>query len=208
MTNTAATFDAGPRETNRARKAMIDSQLRTSGVNDEYVLERMMAVPREDFLPLEKAPLAYIDRAIALADGAMAAPVFYGKLLAEAAPMRIDRALIVDGGSGYLPALLRPMVGECVTIVPADAARGAGEAGTLEGGFTLLLIDGAIEQLPETLVAQLADDARVVSGIVLRQVTRLAVGRKIAGRVALRPVEDLGIPILHQFNQPKGWSFA
>ena len=34
-----------------ARKAMLDSQLRTSGVNDAFVLERMGAVPREDFVP-------------------------------------------------------------------------------------------------------------------------------------------------------------
>ena len=41
-----------------ARRAMIDSQLRTSGVNEEYVLARMFAVPREDFLPAEKAAQA------------------------------------------------------------------------------------------------------------------------------------------------------
>ena len=64
-------------DTHIARRAMIDSQLRTSGVNEEYVLARMLAVPREDFLPAEKASVAYIDRAVILGDeGHMAAPLF------------------------------------------------------------------------------------------------------------------------------------
>jgi protein-L-isoaspartate(D-aspartate) O-methyltransferase len=41
-----------------ARRAMIDSQLRTSGINEEYVLARMLAVPREDFLPADRASVA------------------------------------------------------------------------------------------------------------------------------------------------------
>ena len=89
------------RDTGDARKAMIDSQLRTSGVNEEFVLARMLAVGREDFLPEDKADQAYIDRAIALGpDAHLAAPLFYGKLLLEAAPRPTDTVLLVEGGSG------------------------------------------------------------------------------------------------------------
>lgn len=188
----------------RARRAMIDSQLRTSGVNEEYVLARMLAVPREDFLPADKASVAYIDRAVMLADGAhLAAPLFYGKLLMEAAPAPDDRVLVVDGGTGYLSALLRPLVAELSTVSAADAANGAG-AGT----YSLIVIDGAIEHLPDALTAQLADNGRIATGLVLRQVTRLASGRKVAGQVNLQPVEDLGIPALPAFAAPKRWTFA
>jgi protein-L-isoaspartate(D-aspartate) O-methyltransferase len=187
-----------------ARRAMIDSQLRTSGVNEEYVLARMLAVPREDFLPAEKAAVAYIDRAVTLgAAGHMAAPLFYGKLLLEAAPMPADRVLVVSGGTGYLAALLRPLVAEVTEVTAAEALALTGTA-----SHTLIVIDGAIEQLPDSLAAQLADDGRIVTGLVLRQVTRLAAGRKVAGQVNLLPVEDLGIPVLHAFDAPKGWSFA
>lgn len=195
-------------DTATARRAMIDSQLRPSGVNEEYVLARMLAVPREDFLPADKASLAYIDRAIALGDkGHLAAPLFYGKLLIEAAPRPDDRALVVDGGTGYLPALLRPLVSELTVLSAADAATGAG-VGADVGEYSLILIDGAIEQLPESLVGQLTDEGRVVTGLVLRQVTRLASGRKVAGKVNLQPLEDLGIPVLHGFDAPKRWTFA
>ena len=191
-------------DTSIARRAMIDSQLRTSGVNEEYVLARMLAVPREDFLPAEKAAVAYIDRAVSLGQaGHLAAPLFYGKLLLEAAPARDERVLVVEGGTGYLAELLRPLVAELATVSAADAA-----AGKVSGTWSLIVVDGAIEQLPDGLAACLAEDGRIVSGLVLRQVTRLAAGRKVGGKVVLQPVEDLGIPVLHAFDAPKGWTFA
>jgi len=204
MSNMTSTLPDRALDTIGARRAMIDSQLRPSGVNEEYVLARMLALPREDFLPDDKAALAYIDRMVTLGDGqALAAPLFYGKLLIEAAPAPHDRALVVEGGTGYLAALLRPLVGELVTISAAEAATAAGT-----GGFTLVVIDGAIEQLPDGLAAHLAEEGRIVTGWLLRQVTRLASGRKIGGRVNLQPIEDLGIPVLRAFDAPKGWTFA
>lgn len=193
-----------------ARRAMIDSQLRTSGVNEEYVLARMLAVPREDFLPADKASLAYIDRAVAL-DGAghgsghLAAPLFYGKLLKEAAPAPDDRVLVIEGGTGYLAELLRPLVAELATASAADAAAGTTAPGA---PFSLIVIDGAAEQVPDALTAQLVEGGRIVCGLLLRQVTRLGSGRKVAGKVALQPLEDLGIPVLHAFDAPKRWTFA
>ncbi|QUL37258.1 protein-L-isoaspartate O-methyltransferase [Erythrobacter sp. JK5] len=201
MTDIAASFD-----TSAARRAMIDSQLRTSGVNEEFALARMLAVPREDFLPDHKAPLAYIDRAVPLGDdGHLAAPLFYGKLLIEAAPMPGDRVLVVEGGTGYLTELLRPLVAETDTMSAAQAAEAPEQSGK---SYSLVLIDGAIEQLPEGLAARVEEDGRLVSGLLLRQVTRLASGRKVSGRIALLPIEDLGIPVLHAFDKPKSWSFS
>ena len=188
-----------------ARRAMIDSQLRTSGVNEEFVLARMIAVPREDFLPEDKAPLAYIDRSVTFGDGAhLASPLFYGKLLVEAEPAAEDRVLVIDGGSGYLTELVRPLVAEVDTVSVADAAEGSALKGKM---YSLVLIDGAIEHLPDNLADTVEDGGRLVSGFLLRQVTRLAAGRKIAGTVTLQPVEDLGIPVIHAFDKPKGWSF-
>ena len=206
MSDMTTTLHHAPGAT--ARRAMIDCQLRTSGVNEEYVLARMLAVPREDFLPADKASVAYIDRAVALGDGGhLAAPLFYGKLLVEAAPARDDRVLVVDGGTGYLPTLLRPLVAELTAVSAADAAAGAAATGA-GGTYSLIVIDGAIEQLPDTLAALLAENGRIVTGLVLRQVTRLASGRKVGGRVNLQPIEDLGIPVLRAFAATKGWTFA
>jgi protein-L-isoaspartate(D-aspartate) O-methyltransferase len=187
-----------------ARRAMIDSQLRTSGVNDAFVLERMAAVPREDFVPAAARGVAYMDRAVPLGDGRfLAAPVVHGRMLAEAQPTLDDRALVVDGGSGYLPELVRPLVGALEVIAPDDAVTPLRK----RGDYTLVLIDGAIEQWPEALTRRMADTARAVTGIVENGVTRLAVGRKAAGGVPMLPLAEMGIPVLHAFDKPKVWSF-
>jgi protein-L-isoaspartate(D-aspartate) O-methyltransferase len=188
----------------KARRAMIDSQLRTSGVNAEFVLRRMAAVERERFVPEGARGFAYIDRAISLGDGRyLAAPAVQGMMLQEARPTAADKALLVDGGSGYLAELLRPLVGS-LEVVSADEATARSRKG---GDFSLLLVDGAVEQLPEGLVRRLADQARVVTGVVENGVTRLALGRKAGGHVALLPLAELGIPVLGEFAAPKGWSF-
>ena len=186
-----------------ARRAMIDSQLRTSGVNEPWVLARMNAVPREDFVPAEARPVAYIDRAVPLGGSAMlAAPLFHARLLAEAKPVQSDRVLVVDGGSGYLPALIEGLAGSVTVVTPDDAMKGG-----KKGDYTLLLIDGAVEQLPEGIAKRLSDDARVVTGLIDNGVTRLAIGRKSGGTIALLPLAELGIPRLSAFDKPKAWSF-
>jgi protein-L-isoaspartate(D-aspartate) O-methyltransferase len=186
-----------------ARRAMIDSQLRTSGVNEPWVLARMNAIPREDFVPAEARAVAYIDRAVPLGGAAMlAAPLFHARMLAEARPTPADRVLVVDGGSGYLPALLEGFVGSVTVIAPEEAVKTG-----RKGDFTLLLIDGAVEHLPDALAKRLADDGRVVTGTLDNGVTRLAIGRKAGGAIALLPLAELGVPILPAFAKPKAWSF-
>lgn len=187
-----------------ARKAMIDSQLRTSGVNAAYVLARMGAVPREDFVPASARGIAYIDRAIDLGNGRyLAAPLVQGLMLQEARPTAADTALLVDGGSGYLAELLRPLVASLEVIAPADAAGSARKT----GNATLLMIDGAIEQWPAALTQRLAEGGRVVCGVLRSGLTRLATGRKTAGEVALLPLAEIGIPALPEFAARKEWSF-
>ncbi len=190
--------------TEAARRAMIDSQLRTSGVNEPFVLARMAAVPREDFVPAAARDTAYIDRAIPLENGRrLAAPLFYGMMLAEAQPHPGDTALVVDGGSGYLAELLRPLVGSLEVISPEEALKNSRKTALC----SLLLVDGAVEELPASLAKRLADGGRVLTGLASQGVTRLAVGRKTAGGIALLPLAELGIPRLSEFDKAAGWSF-
>lgn len=187
-----------------ARRSMVESQLRPSGVNARFVLERMAEVPREEFVPPAARGVAYMDRAVPLGGGRfLAAPVFHAMMLQEAAPRRFDAALVVDGGSGYLPELLRPLVASLAVAAPREAARGEAPAGE----FSLLLIDGAVEQVPATLIARLAEDGRAFTGLVEHGVTRLAAGRRAGEALALLPLAELGIPILPEFAKPRAWTF-
>ena len=186
-----------------ARKAMIDSQLRTSGVNEAFVLERMGAVAREDFVPVSARGTAYMDRAIRLGEGGfLAAPLFHGAMLAEARPVTEDKVLVVDAGSGYLPALVEPMVDSITVAAPDRAADGK-----VKGSYSLILVDGAIEHVPASLAKLVAEGGRIVTGLVDRGVTRLATGRKAGKALALLPLAEMGIPRLGAFDKPESWSF-
>jgi protein-L-isoaspartate(D-aspartate) O-methyltransferase len=186
----------------QARKAMIDSQLRTSGVTAACAVGPMGRIAREDFVPASARAVAYMDRAVPLGEGKwLAAPLFHGTLLQEAAPRADDVAIVVDGGSGYLPALLQGQVARLTVLSPEEALK-SGKAKA-----SLILIDGAVERVPATLAARLADDGRLVTGLVEDGVTSAARGRKYGGAVTFLKLGEMGIPRLAAFDEPKGWSF-
>jgi protein-L-isoaspartate(D-aspartate) O-methyltransferase len=185
-----------------ARRAMIDSQLRVSGINQDWLLAALARVPREDYVPASARGHAYIDRAIPLDHGhALPAPLVQAMLLAEAAPQADDAVLVVSQ-TGYLSALVEPLVQSVETVDAAGAL-----ALQLKARFSLILIDGAIEALPGNLVSALRGGSRVVTGLVLRGVTRVASGVESGGTVELNPLAEIGIPVLSEFAAPKAWSF-
>ena len=187
-------------DTGAARRAMIDCQLRPSGVTDPEVLAAFNRVAREDFVPASVRGIAYMDRAVPLGLGkVLAPPLTHGLMLQEAQPTAADRTLLVDGGSGYLAALVKPLVGSLDVVAPTDKPKGK--------GYTLMLIDGAIEVLPDALAAALADDGRVVTGLTERGVTRLAVGRKAAGSVGFLTLGEADFAPLAAYARPRQWSF-
>ena len=187
-----------------ARQAMIDSQLRTSGVTEVNTIARMRAVAREDFVPAAARDFAYMDRAVPLGDGRfLAAPLVNGTMVQEAAPQPHETAILVDGGSGYLAEILRPLVASLKVLTPAEALgapRGQAKA-------DLIVIDGAIEQMPDSLAKRLADDGRVLTGLVENGITSIARGRKAGGQVVFLKLGEMGVPRLPEFDKPKGWSF-
>ena len=202
MNLAAQTIAPQSEELAAARRAMIDSQLRVSGINQEWLLAILARVPREDYVPATARGHAYIDRAIPLGNGqSLPAPLFQASLLAEAKPQAHEKVLVISP-AGYLSALVEPLVQSVETVDPAGA-----NGVQTPSAYDLVLIDGAIEQLPDNLLNALLDGGRVVTGLVLRGVTRLAAGTKSGGAVNLDPLADMGIPVLREFAAPKGWSF-
>lgn len=218
---TAMTVRVPVPDTAAARRAMIESQLRPVGVNDAAVLEAMDAVAREQFVPDELRPLAYADRALALGGGRqLAAPAVLGQLLTEMAPEPGERALVVGAATGYSAAVLAH-IGCRVIALEADAqlaarARERGLetiAGPLEAGhkagapYDLILIDGAVERVPDAIIKQLADRGRLGAALVDRRVTRLIVGRKVAGAFGYRSIGDAEVAVLPGFARPQAFQF-
>lgn len=204
-----------------ARQAMVDSQLRPEGVSDPAVIAAMSAVPRENFVPDEQKALAYVDRAIPLGEGrALPAPAVLGRLLNALAALPGERALVVGAATGYSAAVLARM-GLKVTAVDASAslveaarknkvvvAEGPLAEGSSKGApFDLILIDGAVEYIPDALVEQLEEGGRIGGAILEQGVTRLFIGRRVGGGFGFQPIADASTPVLPGFERPRAFTF-
>jgi protein-L-isoaspartate(D-aspartate) O-methyltransferase len=165
-----------------ARRNMVDGQVRTQDVTDLRVIDALLAVPREQFLPAAKAGVDYLDDDIALGEGAtsrrLLKPMVLAKFMQLAAPRPGDRVLDIAGGTGYASALWARLVGS-VTMLEEDSALakqaqknlgGAAKVvtGTLAAGwqanapYNIILINGACEIEPKSIFGQLADGGRLL----------------------------------------------
>ncbi len=208
------------------RTAMVASQLRPNAVTDTGVLAAMGSVAREAFLPAALTPVAYSDAALPLGGGRAAnPPIATGRLLTAAAPRASERALVVGAAGGYVAALLGA-IGLSVVAVESDPvltahARAALApfanvalveaplpAGHADGApYDLVYVDGAVEEVPQALIDQLAVGGRLVCGVIDRGVTRLCVGRRTSGGFGLDDFADVEVAPLAGFARPPAFTF-
>ncbi len=204
------------------RRNMVDSQLRTSGVNAPWIIAAMLATPREAFVA-DASSAVYMDRSFPLGGGRMLnPPLAAGQMLMVAEPKTNDRVLLIGAATGYLTALLGKRVAsltaveETTELADSFAAslpnvqllRSAHNEGAPEHApFDLIIIDGAIDELPQAIADQLVDGGRIVAGITDGPVTRLASSVKRGNHLALRPVADMEIAALPGFARAKEFVF-
>lgn len=170
------------------RVNMVDTQIRTTDVTDLAVLDAFLAVPREEFVPAQHRELAYIDEDQLLADTAEGArylmePSPAARLVQLASVKKQDVVLDVGCGTGYLAAVLSQMASSvialesnpdfvaaateklqalgCDNVVVVSGELTAGYA--KEAPFDVILIEGAVDFVPEALQAQLKDGGRLVA---------------------------------------------
>ncbi|MEO7813851.1 MAG: protein-L-isoaspartate O-methyltransferase [Sphingomicrobium sp.] len=192
MTDTAASA--------AARRSMVLCQLRPEGVTDTAVLTAMGAVPREDFLPAKYAAVAYGDRPIRLDDGSpVMAPAELGQLLTQLAPTPGQHALLIGRGGDYSAAVLRHIG------LSVDAAQTAEDV--LTGSFDLILIEGAVSDVPASLARRLAPGGRIGAAIVEDGVTRLATGRGDGKSLGFTSFAEAQVPLLASFSQAAAFKF-
>lgn len=208
------------------RQAMVSSQLRTNAVNDPRVVTAMGKVPRERFLPADQREFAYRDAALPLGRARyLNVPMATGRLLTEAYLEPGDRALLIGAATGYTAAVLAEIVAHVVAVEsdPAlvELARGAldgdsrvelVEGSMAEGSpggapYDVLVIDGAVEFVPDALLEQIRPGGRVVTGLVDRNVVRLASGRRSAGGFGLATFADIDCVVLPGFAKPRRFTF-
>lgn len=188
-------------ESAAARRAMTDRQLRVSGINDAAILAAFLAVPREDFVPEARRAVAYADRAVALDNGEVLAPALtYGQMLTAAEPAPEDTVLVIGAPGGYLAALAEKLCGKVTLRAVSDDWAAA-------GAHSLVLVDGAIEEVPAKLASVLTAEGRLVGGMIERGVTRLALGRKVGEALAFTVLAEADFAPLAAFGAKPKWSF-
>ncbi|WP_029057149.1 protein-L-isoaspartate O-methyltransferase family protein [Stappia stellulata] len=196
----------------RARTHMVDNQLRTNDVTDHGILDAMASVPRERFVPASRRSIAYSDSDIPLSVGDtqryLMKPHVFAKLIQLAKIGPDDVVLCVGCASGYSVAVLAELAGSVVGLeATADATAAASDllvdlgienaavvdgdlvtGAASEGPYDVIVIDGAIEHLPDALTAQMKDGGRLVAieGVGGAGVARLYVrsGEAVSGRFA------------------------
>jgi protein-L-isoaspartate(D-aspartate) O-methyltransferase len=172
------------------RVKMVDGQLRTTDVNNADVLEAVLAVPREEFVPRAKIELAYIDEDIEVAPRRNGAPPRYlmepspfARLVQLADVRSGDFVLDVGCATGYSSAVLSRLAGSVVALeCDGELAHQASETltrlgfdnvavveGALDEGYSaeapydVIFIGGAVDHIPEALFSQLRDGGRLVA---------------------------------------------
>lgn len=209
-----------------ARHAMVVSQLRPSAVTDTRVVLAMAEVERERFVPETFGALAYHDRPLPLGSGRWQnAPLATARLLTAASIAPTDHVLLIGAAGGYAAAVLARLAASVVAVethaalaaMARDALTGIGNVTVVEGPladgcasrapYDVLIVDGAVEELPDALVEQVRPGGRVASGIVERGVTRLASGIRTAGGFGLQPFADIDCVTLPGFERPRGFQF-
>lgn len=207
------------------RRSMVASQLRTTGVNDPRVVEAMGEVPRERFVPAERCAAAYADALVPIGhDRELNSPMALGRMLSEAGLRGNERALVIGAATGYSAAVVARLAASVIALEEqpdlvafARAALEGTGVELVEGPLTeghaagapydFILIDGAVEQVPQVIVDQVADGGQVALALLEGGVSRLAVGRVVAGAFGTAAFSDAAAAVLPGFQKPRGFRF-
>ncbi len=201
-----------------ARRHMVDSQVRPNRVSDARVIDALREVPRERFVPSRLRGVAYVDDAIEIAPGRfLMEPMVFARLLNAARIKPADVALDLATGTGYGAAVLSRLATTVVAVEgnPALASE-AGAALTEVGAdnvvvisgeptsghpaqapYDVILCEGAIEAMPEAVLAQLAEGGRAVAVVrVPGAVGAAMLWERHHGHVSGRALFEASVPLL------------
>lgn len=221
--------DVNMADTALQRKNMVESQVRPSDVTDRRIMAAMADLPRERFVPENLKPLAYMDEALPLVAGrALLAPRILARLIQLCEIEAADTVLDVGSLTGYTAAIVARL-GRKVLALDCDAGLAkASEAalqslqcanvavvtGPLSGGhapgapYDVILIEGAVEHIPEALTSQLAAGGRLVTIENLGGIGRaIVMGKNASGQLSYRAAFEASAGLLAGFERAKSFVF-
>jgi protein-L-isoaspartate(D-aspartate) O-methyltransferase len=204
-----------------ARQNMVDGQVRPSDVTDIRILDAMLAVPREAFVPENRRALAYLDLDLDVSEGGAAKrylikPAVLAKMLQAAEIKASDRVLVVGCATGYAAAIVARLAAE-VTATESDSAlaakaqallaqngcgnvvvrtAAAADGDSAKAPYDVIVLNGATGIVPEQLYAQLRSGGRLVGVFATSRPARASIVTASHGDYGHRTLFDAAAPLL------------
>jgi protein-L-isoaspartate(D-aspartate) O-methyltransferase len=204
-----------------ARQNMVDCQVRPSDVTDIGIIDAMLAVPREAFVPEQQRAMAYLDLDLEVGAGAsgkrfLIKPAVLAKMLQAAEISATDNVLVVGCATGYSAAVVAKLAGQVTTTEgdPDLAAKArdvlaqtgcgnvtvrssaAADGDPADAPYDVIVLDGATEITPEGVYRQLKEGGRLVGVFATTQPPRAAIVTRSHGDFGHRALFDATVPVL------------
>ncbi|WP_040486129.1 protein-L-isoaspartate O-methyltransferase family protein [Lutibaculum baratangense] len=214
-----------------SRMNMVKSQVRPSEVTDRRLLNALLNLPRERFVPASRRPMAYVDEDILLNDEGeprwLLEPMHFARLVQLAEIGAGHLVLDVGCGTGYSTAVLGRLADSVVGLESDPALCQTAEALMIElgidnvaivegdlregypsqGPYDVIILEGAVEEVPEGLFKQLRNGGRLVAPVIEGGIGKAMVFHSIDGDVSHRVVYDMNVHRLPGFERPKTFVF-
>jgi protein-L-isoaspartate(D-aspartate) O-methyltransferase len=217
-----------------ARINMVESQIRPNAVTDRRLIAALSSVPRERFVPAERRALAYGDTDVALSESGeggarrfLIAPMQFARMVQVACVAVSDHVLDVGCASGYSSAVIAGVAGSVVALEedPRLAALAqerlseigadnvAVEQGPLaegfasQGPFDVIILEGAVDSVPQALFEQLGQGGRLIAALPVRGVARVHRYVKAGTAIGGAPAFDAQLPPLPGFQREASFTF-
>ncbi|MGQ9370308.1 protein-L-isoaspartate O-methyltransferase family protein [Azospirillum sp. A39] len=170
-----------------ARLHMVEGQIRPNKVTDQRLVDAMLDVPREIFVPKASRGIAYVDEDVAVGNGRyMTEPMVFARMLQEAEIGAGDVVLDIGCGTGYSTAIIARLAAtvvglECDAALAARAGEALPEVGAdnalvvtgplgdghaAQGPYDVIVFEGAVAEVPAAIRDQLADGGRMVAAVL------------------------------------------
>ena len=202
------------------RVTMVDTQVRPSDVTKFPIIDAMLTIPREVFVPDDRREAAYVGDSIAIAPGRVVLEARTLAKMLDALDIQPDELVLDLGcGLGYSAAVIARLA-EAVVALEEDAALAAEAEARLaaegidnaavicgplaagaakHGPFDVITVEGGVEQVPDALIAQLKDGGRIAAIFMEGALGAVKIGYKIDGAVTWRFAFNATAPVLPGF---------
>jgi protein-L-isoaspartate(D-aspartate) O-methyltransferase len=215
-----------------ARQKMVDGQVRTNDVTDRRIIDAMLAIPRENFVPAERRALAYLDLDLEVSEGGstrhyLLKPQVTAKMLQAAEIEANDKVLVVGCATGYAAALAARLAAKVTATEGNPALVQQGNSILAQLGFTnvtvkqappadgypadapydVIIVNGAIEVAPKQLFDQLAEGGRLVGILAASAPSRATIVTRWHGDLGHRLLFDAAAPVLPGLERHPGFVF-